>query len=130
MAQSCALTTTDNPYDPFTQYDAWYRFDEGKGYHSCAYLARIARTSDQLSDAENEQELERAIDDIIKYDPLDQKIRTGCRKHLQKSKSRYKGFASRECIKALAAFFAQIGRFYLWLCFCNAISFNSKSPFA
>lgn len=53
-----------------TQYDAWYRFDEGKGYHSCAYLARIARTSDQLSDAENEQELERAIDDIIKYDPL------------------------------------------------------------
>ena len=38
MAQSCALTTTDNPYDPFTQYDAWYRFDEGKGYHSCAYL--------------------------------------------------------------------------------------------
>lgn len=35
-----------------------------------APTARIARTSDQLSDAENEQELERAIDDIIKYDPL------------------------------------------------------------
>lgn len=63
MAQ-CALTTVDNPYNPFTQYEAWYRFDEGKGYHSCSYLARIARTSDQLSDAENEQELERAIDDI------------------------------------------------------------------
>jgi len=42
----------------------------GKGYNSCAYLARIARISDQLSDAENEQELERAIDDIVKYDPL------------------------------------------------------------
>ena len=54
MAQ-CALTTVDNPYDPFTQPEAWYRFDEGKGYHSCSYLARIARTSDQLSDAENEQ---------------------------------------------------------------------------
>ena len=37
---------------------------------SCSYLARIARTSDQLSDAENEQEMERAIDDIVKYDPL------------------------------------------------------------
>ena len=51
----CALTTIDNPYDPFAQFDAWFRFDEGKGYHSCAYLARIARTSDQLSGAENEQ---------------------------------------------------------------------------
>ncbi len=66
----CALTTIDNPYDPFSQFDAWYQFDEGKGYHSCAYLARIARTSDQLSGTENEQEIERAIDDIIKYDPL------------------------------------------------------------
>lgn len=69
MAQ-CALTTVDNPYDPFTQPEAWYRFDEGKGYHSCSYLARIARTSDQLSDAENEEEMERAIDDIVKYNPL------------------------------------------------------------
>lgn len=69
MAQ-CALTTIDNPYDPFGDFDAWYRYDEGKGYHSCAYLARIARTSDQLSPAENDAEVERAIDDIIKYDPL------------------------------------------------------------
>lgn len=66
----CALTTVDNPYDPFTQFDAWYRYDEDKGYHSCAYLARIARTSDQLSAGENDQEIERAIDDIIKYNPL------------------------------------------------------------
>ena len=66
----CALTTIDNPFDPINQFDAWYRFDEGNGYHSCAYLARIARTSDQLSPAENEQEVERAIDDIIKYNPL------------------------------------------------------------
>jgi len=69
MAQ-CAITTIDNPYDPFNEFDAWYRFDEGKGYHSCSYLARIARTSDQLSPAENDEEVERAIDDIIKYDPL------------------------------------------------------------
>ena len=39
-------------------------------YHSCAFLARIARTSDQLSDKENQEEIERAINDIIKYDPL------------------------------------------------------------
>ena len=31
-------------------------------------MGRIARTSDQLSDEENNQEIERAIDEIIKYD--------------------------------------------------------------
>ena len=65
-----AITTVDNPFDPFDQFDSWYQFDEGKGYHSCAYLDRVARTSDQLSLAENEDEIERAIDDIVKYDPL------------------------------------------------------------
>ena len=43
-------------------------FDLDKGYNSCAYLDRIAATSDQLSDKENEDEIERAIDEIIKYD--------------------------------------------------------------
>lgn len=64
----CMLTTFDNPFDPFDQFDSWYTFDMDKGYSSCSYLARIARTSDQLSDAENDKETERAIDEIIKYD--------------------------------------------------------------
>lgn len=68
MMAKCALTTVDNPYDPFNQFDQWYNFDTNKGYNSCSYLDRIARTSDQLSDEENEQEIERAIDEIIKYD--------------------------------------------------------------
>lgn len=64
----CALTTIDNPFNPFEQFLPWFLFDEEKGYHSCAYLGRIARTSDQLTDAENDLEVERAIDEIIKYD--------------------------------------------------------------
>ena len=64
----CALTTVDNPFNPFTQFDQWYRFDSDKGYNSSQYLDRIARTSDQLSEAENDAEIERAIDEIIKYD--------------------------------------------------------------
>lgn len=66
----CALTTFDNPYDPFDQFDQWFMFDTDKGYNSCGYLDRIARTSDQLSDEENDKEIERAIDEIIKYDFL------------------------------------------------------------
>lgn len=64
----CAITTCDNPYDPIDQFDSWLRYDNDKGYGTCAYLARIARTSDQLSEEENELEIERAIDDIIKFD--------------------------------------------------------------
>lgn len=62
----CALTTKDNPFDPFTQFNEWYNFDIDKGYNSCGYLDRIANTSDQLSDEENAREIERAIDEIIK----------------------------------------------------------------
>ena len=64
----CMLTTFDNPFDPFDQFDSWFQFDVDKNYNSCAYLDRIARTSDQLSDEENDREVERAIDEIIKYD--------------------------------------------------------------
>ena len=67
---NCALTTIDNPFNPFEQFASWLLFDSEKGYNSCAYLDRIANTSDELTDAENDQEVERAIDEIIKYDPF------------------------------------------------------------
>ena len=62
------LTTSDNPYDPFEQFQSWFLFDVEKGYNSCAYLGRIARTSEQFSDEENNIIIEEAIDEIIKYD--------------------------------------------------------------
>ncbi len=68
MNGSCALTTFDNPFDPFEQFSDWFRYDVDQGYYSCAYLARIAKTSEQFSDEENNQEIERAIDEIIKHD--------------------------------------------------------------
>ncbi len=67
---ACAITTVDNPYNPLTQFDLWIKYDLEKGYNSCAYLDRIAITSDQMSSSEEEQEIERAIDEIIKLDPL------------------------------------------------------------
>lgn len=65
---SVALTTFDNPYNPFTQFRKWFLFDTEKGYNSCAYLARIARTNDEFTEEENENEIEHAIDEIVKYD--------------------------------------------------------------
>ena len=68
MQDAYRLTTFDNPFDPFEQFTSWFLYDEEKGYHTCAYLGRIARTLDALTDEENELEIERAIDEIIKYD--------------------------------------------------------------
>lgn len=68
MNSTVALTTFDNPYNPFTQFNQWFLFDVEKGYNSCGYIGRIAATSDQLSDEENDEEVERAIDEIVKHD--------------------------------------------------------------
>ena len=68
MANNCMLTTFDNPFDPFEQFTSWFMFDVEKGYNSCAYLARIAKLTDDMSDQEISDEINRAIDEIIKYD--------------------------------------------------------------
>lgn len=68
MDRICALTTFDNPYSPFTQFAKWFLFDVEKGYNSCGYLGRVARTSDEMTEEEYNSEIERAIDEIIKYD--------------------------------------------------------------
>ena len=68
MNGECMLTTTDNPYNPFEQFESWFLFDTEKGYNSCSYLARIAETTDDMTEIEKNIEIERAIDEIIKYD--------------------------------------------------------------
>ena len=70
MATNCMITTNDNPYNPFDQFTLWLLFDKEKGYNTCEHLARIANLSDDLSEKEIEEETERAIDEIIKYDPF------------------------------------------------------------
>ncbi len=63
-----AITTIDNPYDPFTQFEEWYAFDEVHGYHSCSLLARFANTSIDLDADEVDSRIENAIDRIIEND--------------------------------------------------------------
>lgn len=64
------LTTVDNPFNPFEKFDDWFQFDVSKGYNTCSYLARIAKTSNEFSDEENDAEIEAAIDEIVAMDPF------------------------------------------------------------
>lgn len=68
MAKQFALTTIDNPFNPFDDYKSWLSFDKDHHYDSSERLMRIAQITDDMSSIEEEIEKERAIDEIIKYD--------------------------------------------------------------
>lgn len=65
MTRRVAITTLDNPFDPILEFRDWYLFDEAQGYHTCSYLGRIVRSSSELSDADQSEANEQAIDEII-----------------------------------------------------------------
>ena len=66
----CMLSTIDNPFNPFEDYSSWLMFDKEKGYDSAERLMRIPKLTDCMAQKEENEEIERAIDEIIKYDIL------------------------------------------------------------
>ena len=59
------LSTKDNPFNPFNDFENWFTFDSQMNYNTCAYLARVANTSDENSEADNLVAIHRAIDVIV-----------------------------------------------------------------
>lgn len=59
------LTTVDNPFDPFTRFDEWLEYDMRMGYHTSAFLARIANVSDDLSEPDQALAIQAAIDEVV-----------------------------------------------------------------
>ena len=65
------LTTVDNPFNPFDNFDEWYKIDMQFGYNTCALLARIAPApADSLPDAYCDALIEQAMDRWCKMFPL------------------------------------------------------------
>ena len=71
----CALTTTDNIYNPFTEFRKWADYDHLNGY-CCAelvdrtlplYLDKTGYSEDELTDEEMDDIYEQTIDGILKY---------------------------------------------------------------
>lgn len=59
------LTTVDNPFNPFTQFDEWFEYDVKLGYNTASFLDRIVRTSHDLSEADQALAIQNAIDEIV-----------------------------------------------------------------
>lgn len=68
--EDCRITTLDNPFSPFTQFDDWYRYDEQHGYCTSGYLARIAMLDDNMPEAMWNAEYDRAVDEICSLNIL------------------------------------------------------------
>jgi len=61
------LTTTDNPFSPFDEFEAWFAYDVRSGYHTPSYLARVLVSSTELSQADQALAMEEAIDRIEEW---------------------------------------------------------------
>lgn len=59
------LSTVDNPFDPFTQFDEWFAWDAKAGYHTLDLLGRLIRTSDDLSEAEQQDIYNSVVQEIV-----------------------------------------------------------------
>ena len=64
------LTTVDNPFNPFTDFDHWITFDTFNRYNTCGLLDRMTITSDELFDEQQSNDLEAGMNEIINNDPL------------------------------------------------------------
>ena len=67
MSRAVALTTSDNPYDPITNYDEWERFDTLNRYFTNDYLDRVCHTTTELGEDMLAEDVENAIDEAVKF---------------------------------------------------------------
>ena len=65
----CMLTTIDNPFSPFTQWDQWLRYDRDHGYYTNEYLARVADADESLSTEQYRAAIRKAMYNIAENNP-------------------------------------------------------------
>lgn len=63
------LTTFDNPFNPFDNFDIWWKTDLMLGHDCCGVLARNSNVSDIASDDVNDRLIDEAMNRICKSEP-------------------------------------------------------------
>lgn len=64
------VTTVDNPFNPFTEFDEWNAFDTRAGYYTLAFLSRVMVNSNELSEVQQDEAYEEAVDEIVRENIL------------------------------------------------------------
>ena len=64
------LTTIDNPFNPYKDFENWLNYDEEKGYRTLETVARVANVSDEMPEILYQKEHERAVDFLVRMNPL------------------------------------------------------------
>jgi len=72
MAEEIMLTTVDNPYNPFDNFENWYAYDmllasQQSRPTVCSYLARIGHFSSQMTEELENRAYESAINEIVEF---------------------------------------------------------------
>lgn len=61
-----ALTTSDNPFDVFTNFRSWWNFDHQKNYKTSEILAATSQVTDALGEAYEKKLLVDKMQDIVR----------------------------------------------------------------
>ena len=71
--ENAMLTTIDNPYSPFTEYEQWKEFDtvyNHNTYETLAVLGSFGLLESELSEVEFEQHVNDTMNKLIDTDPI------------------------------------------------------------
>lgn len=68
MITATWLTTKDNPYDYFDDFDNWYQFDVSHGYDTCGKIMRESNYTSEAPSVYNVAEINYTIEKLLKFD--------------------------------------------------------------
>lgn len=67
MSDEYFITTKDNPFDYFVQFDEWLNYDRAMGYYTLELIGRTVHTSIELSEEDQQKDFDLAIEKILKW---------------------------------------------------------------
>lgn len=65
MAEEFMITTPDNPYNYYTEFDQWLTWDQSNGHNTLELLDRVTITAPDLTQGLEEEAIVTAMNYIV-----------------------------------------------------------------